>query len=164
MARNVSKIKIDAAIQALLSMPTVTAAAEAVKVSRRTMSRWLQDTDFQQRLQQARRDLLQHGSGRLCGLLNDAITIIGKGLAGEKINKSSYLCAKLTIEACRAISEDALLARVEALEQQALDQRLGRDRELEAMSLPELQERLRQLRSMQRKELEEDDRLLGDDQ
>lgn len=159
MARNGSPKKFDAAIEALLSTASVTEAAKTAGIGRRTLTRWLhEDPDFQQRLQEARRDLLQHGSGRLCGLLNDAITVVGKGLAGEKIGKPAYLCAKLTIEACRAISEDALLARVEALEQQALDRRLGRDQDLEDMSLDELEERLSRLRKM----VIDDDETVGD--
>lgn len=125
MSQNVSKRKIDRAIEALLTARSITAAADAVKVSRRTLTRWLADPDFILRLQQARRSLLQHGSGRLCSLLDDAIEVIAKGLAGETISKSAFLCAKLTIEACRTIADDELLARVEALEARFRDQRNG---------------------------------------
>jgi hypothetical protein len=153
MAQNGPNNKFDRVIEALLSTATVTEAAKKAGIGRRTITRWIaDDPDFRERLQQARRDLLQHGSGRLCALMGEAVTVVAKGLAGETITKSAYLCAKLTIEACRTIAEDELLSRVEALEQDVRDRQIGRVRELENLSLEQLQERLRQLRQMARED------------
>ena len=52
--------KQDAAIGALLSQPTITAAAESVGVGEATLRRWLKDAGFLAAYRSARRDTLEH--------------------------------------------------------------------------------------------------------
>ena len=127
MAQSVSQRKIDRGITALLESDTVTAAAAKAGVSRRTMVRWMGDPYLQRRLQETRRELWNHGTGRLSSLLAKAISTIEAGLDGTKVSKTKYLCAKLTIETYQVIAADDLEARVGELEQRIRDRATCRD-------------------------------------
>ena len=52
--------KQDAAIGALLSQPTISAAAESVGIGEATLRRWLKDPGFLAAYRSARRDTLEH--------------------------------------------------------------------------------------------------------
>lgn len=73
MARNDTlSAKQQAGIRALLTEPTVTAAAQAAGVGRRTMYRWLADSAFQQALAAAELEALQQLTRALAGNANKA--------------------------------------------------------------------------------------------
>jgi len=81
------------------------------------MTRWLrQDADFREQLRQRRSELTAHASGRIVALLSKAVDVLRDALEGKDITKDSFLAAKLTIEAARAIEADDLIERVERLE------------------------------------------------
>ena len=81
------------------------------------MTRWLrQDADFREQLRQRRSELTAHASGRIVALLSKAVDVLRDALEDKDITKDSFLAAKLTIEAARAIEADDLIERVERLE------------------------------------------------
>jgi hypothetical protein len=65
----------DKAILALLTEPTIEAAATVVGVNEKTLRRWLKDdADFQQRLEETRRDIFLHSVARSQAMQNDLLT------------------------------------------------------------------------------------------
>ncbi len=111
------RIRKIAAIQALLTSPTVVEAAQKADVSERSVRRWLKDQAFCEQLSEARRDLFQHGTQRMIGLLSKAIDVIEQSLDGTTISKGRFLAARLVIETCLAINQNDLESRVSAIEQ-----------------------------------------------
>jgi hypothetical protein len=148
MSRNVSPKKTQA-IEIMLTGVSLTEAAAQLKVNRKTLSRWLSEADFQQEFREARRQVAAQANARIIGLMDTAVTTIKTSLDGTKVGKERFLGAKLIIQTAHAIEADNLLARVEALEQQALDRRTRLDRELEDLTLEELEKRLQKLEAME---------------
>lgn len=64
------------AIDALLSSRSVTDAAVAAQVPRRTLTRWLRDEPFIQALRDATDDATRHAMRRLAGALETAVTSV----------------------------------------------------------------------------------------
>ncbi len=60
----------------MLVSPSVTAAAETVGVTARTMHRWLQDDAFARQIETARKRVFEHSLRRLSNLMEQAIDAI----------------------------------------------------------------------------------------
>jgi transposase-like protein len=57
--------KWEAAINALLTTGTITEAAQTVKISKTTLYKWLNQPDFQERYQTARRQAVDQAAAQL---------------------------------------------------------------------------------------------------
>ena len=97
--------KQDAALAALLSQPTMKAAAKAARVSETTLFRWLrEDAGFQGAYREARRESVNHAITRLQTITGDAVDTLAKIM---KNTKAPYT-ARVT--AARAVIEYSLKA------------------------------------------------------
>ena len=104
------------AILALLTEPTIDAAARRAGVSDVTLWRWMQEPDFRDRYRQARRQVLEGAIASLQQAAGEAATTLRALLAAES--------ETVRLGACRAILEQAtkgadlldLEARIAALE------------------------------------------------
>ena len=109
----------EAALVALLSEPTMEAAAKKSGVSISTLSRWMEIPEFQEKYRQARRDsvstatcaLQRHAAGAVATLA----AIMGDIEAPPAVRVSA---ARAVLElAYRAVEVEDVLARLDALEQ-----------------------------------------------
>ncbi len=75
------------ALERLLAGETVTAAAEAVKIDRSTLHRWLrEDYVFQARLNQAKRELAEAIKARLLRVADKAAEVVGNAVDQGNLN------------------------------------------------------------------------------
>lgn len=102
----------EAVITALLSEPTIEAAARRAKVSSRTIRRWLHDEGFVTQYRQARRQLFDAAMGRLMVLTEQAVARLEKILRDETVPPS------LALAACRIVLERVFAARELDLQEQ----------------------------------------------
>lgn len=111
----------EAAIEALLTLPSVEAAAKQSHVSSRTIRRWMHDEAFVMQYQQARRQLFDAALGRLTALTEQAVARLEKILHDETVPTS------LALAACRIVLERAFAAREFDLQAQIaqLEQMIG---------------------------------------
>jgi hypothetical protein len=108
--------KKEAAISALLSRPTVKAAAEAVPVDEKTLRRWLRDPDFAGAYRQARLQAFQAAIGRLQKLASRAAGTLGRNLKASR-EADQIRAAALILQLGQAgIELQDLAERVAALE------------------------------------------------
>jgi hypothetical protein len=111
--------KQEQAILALLSKPTIEAAANECGVSGRTLLRWLREPEFSASYRQAKSDLLTAATGRLRAAAGRAVGV----LESVAVNRKAPAGARVT--ASRAILElamrshelDDLEARITRLEE-----------------------------------------------
>ena len=108
-----------ATIAALLSQPTVSAAAKQVSVSRDAVYRWLKEPDFASALTAAESEHLQSVQRGMLAVSERALVVLGNLLVSE--SESIRLRAALGIleQAIRLRELIALDARLTALEQAA---------------------------------------------
>ncbi len=118
---NNSEAKHDAAIAALLSTRTVSAAAKKCKISEATLYRLLQLPDFKTKYRAARRELVENTIAQLQQDGMDAATAL------REIVKDKKTAASVRVSAARVILETGIKA-VELID---LSERLDRLEELE---------------------------------
>ena len=109
--------KEEAFLAALLTEPTVQAAAKAVGISEATAWRWMQRPDFKARYQQARRELVEAAIGKLQKAATQAVDTLAEiAAAGEK-ESARVQAAKGLLELClKACEVEDLARRIEELE------------------------------------------------
>lgn len=73
------------ALVALLTEPTIEAAATACGIGERTLRRWLADPDFAAAYAAARRDVLRQGIGALVGALPEAVRVLRETMNGADV-------------------------------------------------------------------------------
>jgi len=109
----------EAALVALLSEPTMDAAAKKAGVSISTLSRWMELAEFQEKYRQARRDsvttattaLQRHAAGAVATLAE----VMGDPTAPPAVRVSA---ARIILEMTyRAVETEDVLTRLAALEQ-----------------------------------------------
>lgn len=103
------------AIGALLTTPSVVAAAKTCGVGERTLRRWLTDPEFRRAYAEASRGLLNDSIGRLRAITGDAVTALSEALRGD--HASVRVRAALGIlDLAVKVDVDELATRIEALE------------------------------------------------
>jgi hypothetical protein len=111
------------AIEALLTLPSITAAAKTVGVTDRTLRRWLaEDGPFKGAVRQARADMLTHASARLAAACSAAADTLVELLDSEVRDEVRVAAARsILASAAKAEEVDNLAARLEELEKRAAD-------------------------------------------
>ena len=112
--------KQEKAIIALLSQPTIEAAAAALGVNPVSIHRWLQDPAFADAYRSARRDAVQQAVTRLQQVSGGAVAVLVQVMA-DKANPvaTRVNAAKTVLEfSFRAVELEDLAERIAALEQQ----------------------------------------------
>jgi hypothetical protein len=131
MSVNVTKLKPkqEDAIAALLSNRSVEDAARAVKITPRTLYRWLKEPDFDAAYRQTRRAAFGQCVARLQQASSAAVSVMLKILADASAPASARLRAAdmIVAHAAKAIEIEDVEARVSALEASIeSERRLGR--------------------------------------
>lgn len=111
--------KQDKAIAALLSEPTIAAAADKLGVNDRQIYRWLEESEFVAAYRAARREAVGQAIARLQQTSSHAVTVLLSLMADRKTPATVRLNAasKVLEFAVKAIELDDIQARLEALEQ-----------------------------------------------
>ncbi len=108
------------AIAALLSEPTIAAAAKVARISEATLWRWLQRPDFQASYRTARRHLVEGAIGRLQLATTKAVDALERNLTARRKESVQVRAAAVILDhATKAVELMDLEARVAALEERA---------------------------------------------
>ena len=112
--------KQDTAIGALLSRPTILAAAESVGVGESTLRRWLKDGDFLTAYRAARREAVSQAIGHLQGACSVAVMALTDISQDVNCPASARVSAARTVLelALKGVELEDLAVRVEELELQ----------------------------------------------
>lgn len=113
--------KQDQAISALLTSPTVKAAAECCGVSVATLQRWQQLPEFSTAYRLARRRVIDQATGQLTRASVDAVAVLSEVMHGEaQPGAVRVSAAKAVLDyAYKSYELEELVARVAALEEQS---------------------------------------------
>ena len=110
--------KKDAAIIALVTEPTITAAAEKVGIATDTLRKWLKVKEFRDAYREARREVVTAALSRLQRAATEAVDAL-RAVMNDAENPASarVSAARAVLEiAVRAVEMEDLTARVEELE------------------------------------------------
>ena len=110
--------KQDAAIGALLSQATISAAAESVGIGEATLRRWLKDPGFLAAYRSARRDTLEHCVAMLQKAGSDAVEALQQSLqANSEGVRLRAACAILdySMKGAELLDLEARIAVLEGL-------------------------------------------------
>ena len=121
------KPKQEEAIIALLSNRGVEDAARAVKITPRTLYRWLNEPEFDKAYRKARRAAFGQATARLQQMSGAAVATLGKMMVDQTVPPSTRVRAAEVIinNAARAIELEDVEARVGELERAAASQKPG---------------------------------------
>ena len=110
----------DTAIGALLSRPTISAAAESVGIGESTLRRWLKDRDFLAAYRAARREAVSQAVGHLQGACSVAVLALTDISQDVNSPASARVSAARTVLdlALKGVELEDLAVRVEELELQ----------------------------------------------
>ena len=107
--------KQEQAIAALISQPTMGAAAKESGVSEVTLWRWLQDQDFQGAYRHARRQIVEKAVAELQGACSDAVKALTRnltcGVPAVEVNAAKTILDQAT----KGIELSDLVEQVEQL-------------------------------------------------
>jgi len=107
---------VESAVAALLSQPTIEAAAATIGVNERTLRRWLTEPEFKAAYRTARREVVESAIGRLQAVATRAVDALERNL-GCGIPAVEVGAAKAVLDqAIKAVEWVDLAERVEALE------------------------------------------------
>lgn len=113
------------AIAALLTAPSVSAAAKSCGIGRRTLERWMREEAFRDAHRRASRRLLGDSVCRLRAATGEALTVLTKALR-DRSAAVRVRAARIIVEVALRTDVDELSARVDALERFCANQ--GQDR------------------------------------
>lgn len=122
------------AISALLTYPTVSAAAQSISVCPKTLCRWMRDPEFSEQFREARREVVRVTTAQLQMASADAVAVLVELMKDKSTPAGSRVAAARTIleMATRATELEDLEVRVALLEEQRnespqSDQKTGMD-------------------------------------
>jgi uncharacterized protein YggE len=106
------------AIIALLSEPTLRAAAASAGISETTLWRWLKDPDFARAYREARREAIEQATAQLQALASEAVRTLGQILRDDKAapHVRASAAARVLALAYKSRELDDLESRLETLE------------------------------------------------
>jgi hypothetical protein len=106
------------AIIALLSEPTLRAAASSAGISETTLWRWLRDPHFKRAYRRARRETLERATTRLAALVDAAVEALGEIVADRAVSPHVRVSAasRIVEYALKAAEIEEVQARLERLE------------------------------------------------
>lgn len=107
------------ALPVLLAAPSVTAAAQQLGISRRTLCRWLTDKVFRAELRATEAELTDHGTRRLIGLQSKAIDALESVIDSADSPALKLRAAQLVLDYQMKLQEHRdILTRLDDLERQ----------------------------------------------
>ena len=118
----------EAALAALLSLPTIAEAATLAGISESTLLRWLREPTFQQRYRAARRQVVEHAISGLQQAAGEAVEALRRNLTCG-VPASEIAAARAIIDqAVKGVELIDLAERVEQLEEAATQAAEWKDR------------------------------------
>jgi hypothetical protein len=103
---------------ALLSHPTVEAAAKAVGIGKTTAWRWRSDPAFAQRYREATREAMRHAGALLQGAAREAVDTLRAILSNGESESARVSAARTILEmALKAADVEDIQQRLDVLEQ-----------------------------------------------
>jgi hypothetical protein len=108
--------KQDRAIIALLSEPTVEAAARAADIAPATIWRWTRQADFRARLRDARRAVVEGAIGRLQQAATEAVSTLQRNLTCGTPSVEVRAATAILDQAVKAVELFDMVERLEELE------------------------------------------------
>jgi hypothetical protein len=107
------------AIAALLSSPSVPKAARAVKVTERTLYRWLTIEEFQAAYQEARREVVKHAVVAVQSAMSAAVSTLRSIMADDEAPASARVSAARAVigAGLRSTENDDIECRLAAIEE-----------------------------------------------
>lgn len=108
--------KQDKAILALLTEPTVEAAARSVDIAPATIWRWTQQPEFRARLREARRAVVEGAIGRLQHVATEAVDALQRNLTCGTPSVEVRAATAILDQAIKAVELFDMVERVEQLE------------------------------------------------
>jgi hypothetical protein len=120
MGRNGGKPgrKQERALAALLTSPTIAAAADAIGVTEKTLRGWMRDPTFDAAYRAARRQAVDHAVTLLQRLCRRAVKTLARAMRSPNPNVQVRAATTVLEMAMRGIELGDLAAEVEALKQQ----------------------------------------------
>src|SRR5262245_53350225 len=109
--------KQEAAIAALLSEPTISAAAAKVPVAERTLKEWLTDPAFQRAYREARQSILDRVVVRLLDACGVAVAKLRANLDEGRPGEQTRAAVAILTQATRGVELLDLAERLTALEE-----------------------------------------------
>ena len=106
----------DRALVALLSEPTIEAAARRADIAESTLLRWLQDPAFQARYRSARRSVVESAIGRLQQAATGAVDALTRNLTCGVPAVEVGAARSILDQAIKAVEVLDLAVRIEQLE------------------------------------------------
>ena len=117
--------KEDEALAALLSCPTIVAAAKQIGVAENTLRLWLHQPEFKARYREARQQVVQHAITRLQSATTAAVDALERNM-GCGMPSTEVAAAKAILEqAFKAAELDDVIERIEELERRSNETRQG---------------------------------------
>lgn len=118
MSRNVTDLKKEKAILALLSHSTIEAAAQEVGISRKTLHEWLKQEDFKGKLQEAKQETVNHVTMRIRASMAEAVDTLTEIMRDKETPPHARVsAAKAVLEAgVKVIEQEDVLTRLDNLE------------------------------------------------
>lgn len=114
--------KQELAISALLTCPTILAAAQQCGLSEVTLYRWLKDTGFQSAYRDARREVVRQAIAQVQQATGQAVQTLQAVMQDTDAPASARVAAARTVleTALKAVELEDLDARLTALEAQSI--------------------------------------------
>jgi hypothetical protein len=110
--------KQERALAALLTSPTIAAAAEAIGVTEKTLRGWMRDPTFDEAYRAARRQAVDHAVTLLQRLCRKAVGTLARAMGSSNPNVQVRAATVVLEMAMRGVELGDLAAEVEALKQQ----------------------------------------------
>jgi hypothetical protein len=107
----------EATVAALLTEPTLAAAANRAGISEATLARWLKRPEFQAAFRAARRQVVEAAIGTLQTASSEAVATLRRNLGASAESVQIRAAAVILEHATKAIELMDLVERVERLEQ-----------------------------------------------
>lgn len=111
-----TEMRQERAIVALLSEPSIEAAAKTADVSDATIWRWMQQADFRAKLRDARRAVVEGAIGRLQQAATEAVSTLQRNLTCGTPAVEVRAATAILDQAIRAVELFDVVERVEELE------------------------------------------------
>jgi len=113
-----SEAQRELAISALLTRPSIKAAAETAGICESTLTRWLREDQFKRDYRRARQEIVSQSTARLQARISEAVDVLFAIAGDTEAAPSARVSAARTIieTAHKAVEVEDLLERVERLE------------------------------------------------
>ncbi len=116
MKKSGASRKEQEAIAALLSSPSITAAAGKLGISELTLRRWLEEPAFAKAYRQARAQIVEHAIGVLQQTTSRAVTTLFEALGCDSPATRVRAASVLLERSLKAVELSEIMSRLDALE------------------------------------------------